>query len=156
MQPANLVAQRWQVGQLQLPVGTPFAAKAVLRRAIGAHGYHRQGGRRVELNQKAFADTFVFQYLLQAPSKVIGGQAGEEPRLDPQAAQTHRDVERRATGNRLVIELGGLPAGILLAEEIKQRFTTHQIHSCSLLKGCHVLLITLIRLLIGTDIGGHG
>lgn len=83
MQPANLIAQGRQVRQLQLPVGAAFAAKAVLRRAVGTHGDHRQGGRRVELHQKAFADTFVFQYLLQAPSKVIGGQAGEEPGLDP-------------------------------------------------------------------------
>lgn len=117
VQSANLVAQCRQVRDLQQAVSTAFAAKAVLRRAIGTHGDHCQRGRRRELHQELLAHAFVPQHLQQAAPKEVGGQSAEQPGLNAQATQPNRDVERRPAGNRFVIDLGGLPAGILFAEK---------------------------------------
>ncbi len=70
----------------QLAVGAAFAAKAVLWRAIGAHGDHRQGGRRGEFHQELRVDAFVPEHLQQALPEEVGGHAAEQRGLDAEPA----------------------------------------------------------------------
>ncbi|MNI73682.1 hypothetical protein D3C73_1297060 [compost metagenome] len=88
---------------LKLSIGAAFAAETVVRRAIGPHGDHRQGGRCGEIQQIVRAYAFLLQHLEQTPAEVVGGQPGKQRSVHAQAAQTHRNVERRAAGNCLEI-----------------------------------------------------
>ncbi|MNI08209.1 hypothetical protein D3C73_612360 [compost metagenome] len=135
MQAAYFRPECRQVLRLQLSIGAAFATEAVLRRAIGAHGDHRQGGRRGEIQQEVLAHTFILQHLQQTPAQVVGGQPGQQRRIHAQPAQSHGHVERRATGDGFEIHFGRQTTGVVFTEKIEQRFATHQVHSCSLFKG---------------------
>ena len=125
MQPAHLFAQLRQMCDQKLAIGTPFTAKAVVGRAVGAHGHHGQGSGGLELLQVASVHAFVVQHLSQALAQVVPGEAGQQRRVDAQAAQAHRHVEWRATGDRLECDLVGRSSGLVRAEQVEQRFTTH-------------------------------
>ncbi|MNF79577.1 hypothetical protein D3C84_617910 [compost metagenome] len=129
MQAAHPRIQHRQVLAAQQAIGTALAAERILRRTMGIHSDHRQGGGRIAGYQVVGAHPFFSQNLTQADAEVIAGNTGEQRRIDAKPAQTDRDIEGRTAGNRLEIQLAAARSG-LRAEEIEQGFAAYQIHGC--------------------------
>lgn len=118
--------QRLQVFGLQQAIGAAFAAKVVDRTAVGADGYHRQGGRRIENGKMLGGDASVLQKLEQAMAEMITGEPAKQSDLHAQSRQPDSDVERRAA--RHCFEIQAIAAIDRRREYIEKCFTTDEVH----------------------------